>query len=204
MEPWSPCFLSSAPALLAGIPATASFVFLCSPRSLGVLQATVIYRNKTNPAHFKMQKEVAKSGEPFSLLSLFSIFFCLLKGRRTWRYAVFFFFVFLFPSPLLSSQPLPALHLASLCPGTTGTQTKTEALPGMALHFVPSCPKAMSLSQLLAWATRRSRHVAGKRDPHTHSAAGRPLTHYLHNLSVTLKKKIFPPLNNREEQMVDK
>lgn len=33
----------------------------------------------------------------------------------------------------------------------------------------------------------------GSKTPHTHSEDGRPLTHYLHNLSVTLKKKSFPP-----------
>lgn len=138
MEPWSPCFLSSAPALLAGIPATASSVFLCSPRSLGVLQATVIYRNKTNPAHFKMQKEVAKSGEPFSLLSLFSIFFCLLKGRRTWREAVFFFLFFFFhhhcfPPSLFQ----PCIWLAS-APGQLGHRQKLK--PSLAWLSTLSLP----------------------------------------------------------------
>ena len=103
-----------------------------------------------------------------------------------------------------SPQPPQARHSVSLCPRTPGTQTEAEAHPDVAGHFAPSCPKPTSLSQQLAWATEEPPWSRAARPLIRHSVDGRPLTHYLHNLSVTLKKKIFPPLNNREEQMVDK
>ena len=93
-----------------------------------------------------------------------------------------------------SPQPPQARHSVSLCPRTLGTQTEAEAHPDVADHFAPSCPKPTSLSQQLAWATEEPPWSRAARPLIRHSVDGRPLTHYLHTLSVTLKKKSFPPL----------
>lgn len=108
---------------------------------------------------------------------------------------LFFFFL---------PQPPQARLSVSLCLRTPGTQTEAEAHPDVLGHFVPSCPKPTLLSRRLAWATEEPPWSRAARPLIRNSVDSRPLTHYLHNLSVTLKKKIFPPFNNREEQMVDK
>lgn len=147
--------------------------------------ALVIYKNKTNLSlapNFKKQNEVENSSSP----SPFHLFiFAAGCGMR------------LFPLAPLSSLPFQACHSACLGLRTLGTWTETEAHPGMAGHFVLCCPSNLPGPQ-------RSSHVTGKKDPSC-TFCGWPPSPPSPTPSLSyIKKKIFPPLNNREEQMVDK
>ena len=186
-------------SLLTGVPSMASFILVfilpkisaaphnSSPLPMGVLQAMVLYKSQTNPSlvtNFKKQNEVEKSGKQLFPISLF-----LLKRRRMWHEACCICSAFFF----LLTQPLQARLSVSPCPRTPGTQAEAEAHPDVAGHLVPSCPKPTLLSQRLACATEEPPWSRAARPLIRNSVDSRPLTHYLHNLSVTLKKNLSPP-----------